>query len=390
MPSSTRPRSTAVTVRLAAALVVSVLAGGAGAARAQEIADGMQRAGEPSWGDYLAPDRRTARQLRRDGLVKLLDARASRSDGLGPPPEVLYEQALIRFERARRALPDDADLLYFTALALAGWHRAEGGHEERRTDEAIAAFEELRRVDPEYHADRVAFELALLRSRLGDHAGAIAEYRRAIDAAMLDPAPPPYAITDRERDLALLYRGVTLETVHLNLAENTMMVGDLESAIASYRMASELARDSPVTRVLALWGLALALDRSGDSREALRTARRAIQGDPFPSDEPRLGIDHAAHGPMAILHSQLVFFEPAYEVHAYDGIGWEAMAGAASGADREELLRRARLAWTAYLTGGGNAGQHGDHARRAAERIEREIAPGREAPRGARIPRGIR
>ncbi|MDQ3034830.1 MAG: tetratricopeptide repeat protein, partial [Myxococcota bacterium] len=335
-------------VAFAIALAGSALASPAGA---QEIAGGMPRAGEPSWGDYVSPERRTARQLRRDGLVRLLDALGSTGQGLGPPPEVLFEQALIRFERARRALPQDPDLLYFTALALGGWHRMVDGHVERRTDEAIAAYEELRRVDPDYHADRVAFELALLRSRRGEHTEAVAEYRRVIDAAMLDPAPPPYAITDRERQLARLYVAVSPATAHLNLAENTMMIGDLDSAIAAYRRAADLSSDDPVTRVLALWGLALALDRSGDTRDAMATARRAIQGDPYPVDVPPLGIDHQAHGPMAILHGHGVFFEPAYELDAYDAIGWEAMASGLSGADREELLRRARLAWTAYLTG---------------------------------------
>jgi tetratricopeptide (TPR) repeat protein len=363
-------RSVSLAAMVAIATGAIAAGGAAGTARAQEIAGGMPRAGEPSWGDYLAPERRTARQLRRDGLGLLLDALGSRSSTFGAPSEVLYERALIRFERARRTLPDDPDLLYFTALALAGWHRDVDGHEERRTDEAIAAFEELRRVDPEYHPDRVAFDVAVLRSRLGDHAGAIAEYRRAIDAAMLDPAPPPYMITDRERELAVLYRGAPLPTVHLNLAENEMLVGDLERAIASYRRASELSRDDPVTRVLALWGLALALHRSGDAREAMRVARRAIQGDPVPQDDRGLGIDHAAHGPMAILHSRVVFFEPAFEVSAYDAVGWEAMADAASGEERDELMRRALVAWQKYLTDGGNAAGYGEHARRAAERVE--------------------
>ena len=345
--------------------------------RAQELADGAQRAGEPSWGDYTSPERRRGRQLRRQGLLKLLDAQQSSPDSLGPPPDVLFDQALVRFERALRDLPGDADLLYFRAVALAGWEREVDGREERRTEEAIQAFEELRRVAPEYHADRVAFELAILRSRAGDHRGAVDEYRRALAAATLRPVPPPHALLDRERMLASLFDPVSMATVHLNLAENLMLLGELDAAIASYRRAVERTREDPLGRVLALWGLALALDRGGDHAEAMVTARRAIQLDPFAVPQPaldaRFGIDRAAHGPMAILHSRLVFFEPAYELHAYDAIGWEALAGSAErerlgGASRQELLRRARLSWASYLTAGGNEAPHGEHARRAAPR----------------------
>ena len=77
---------------------------------------------------------------------------------------------------------------------------------------------------------------------------------------------------------------------------------------------------------------------------------------------------------MAILHSTLVFFEPAHEVHAYDALGWEALARRAGrDADRRELLERAVRAWREHLTGGGNAGAYADHARRAVERIEQEL-----------------
>lgn len=361
---------------LAAAGVIAGLVG-AGAppiAGAQELAGGAPRAGEPSWADYLAPERRVARQLRRDGLARLLDAMLSSGESLGRPPDVLYDQALIRFDRARRALRRDPDLLYFRAIALASWRRDVGGHEERRTEEAIEAYEELRRVDPDYHADRVAFELAILHSRSGEHEAAVAEYRRAIDAATIDPAPTPYPIADRERALALLFRPIELSTAHLNLAENTMMLGDLPSAVASYRRASELASDDPVTRALALWGLALALCRDGDQRQAIATAQRAIEGDPFPLDVSRWRVDHRAHGPMAVLHSTLVFFEPAYEVLAYDALGWEAMARQASApADREELLGRALRAWRTYLSHGGNASLHAAHARAAEARLAAEI-----------------
>jgi tetratricopeptide (TPR) repeat protein len=348
------------------------------ALQAQEITGGMPRAGEPSWADYAAPERRVARQLRRDGLVRLLDAQRTEPDSIGPPPEVLFEQALVRFSRARRALAHDPDLLYFTALALAGWSRDVGGREERRTEEAIAAFEELRALDPDYHPDRVALELAALQYRRGELRAAATEYGRAIERTHLPPAPTPYLLTDRESELALLFTPVRLEVAHRDRAECLMLLGELGEAVQGYRRALELSRSGTLEHVLTLWGLALALDRSGDHREALATARRAIEGDPFARAQPgdhRLRLDRRAHGPMAILHSRrLVLFEPSYEVHAYDGLGWEALASLDEGRDpREDLLRRARLAWTSYLTGGGNASVHAEHASRAAARLDAEL-----------------
>jgi tetratricopeptide (TPR) repeat protein len=292
---------------------------------------------------------------------------------------VLYEQALIRFERARRTLPDDPDLLYFRAVALSGWHADLDGDgvDEHRTEEAIDAFEDLRRVAPEYHPDRVAFSLALLHARRSALREAITEYERVIASTIGPPSPLHYGVADRERALAGLFTPQPLATAYLNMAEALMLLGEPESlarAVESYRRASELGAGDPFDRATALWGLAVALDRAGDHREAILAAQRAIDADPVPDDVARLGIDHQSHGPMAILHSTLVFFEPAHEVHAYDALGWEALARRAGGdADRRELLERAVRAWREHLTGGGNAGAYADHARGAVERIEQEL-----------------
>lgn len=360
-----------------AAALAAVVALPAPAATAQRIEAGLPRAGAPSWRDSTDPARRRARHLRRQGLVILLDGVASDDNA-----DVYFDRALIRFDRARQALTADPDLLYFTALALALWRRDSAGEEERRVDEAIAAFEELRRVDPDYHADRIAVELALLHARRSDHAAAAAEYRRALAAAMPSVAPLHYELTDRELALARLWEPVSISTVHLNLAESLMLLGDLEGSVAHYRHAVERAEDSVLTRVLALWGLAVALDRSDEHSDAIATARRAIQADPASlyMDDPTLGMDRTAHGPMAILHSRLVFFEPAYEVFAYDAIGREALArGTTDPQARDDQLRRAVIAWRAFLAGGGNAGRYAEHARRSLERLERELG-GRAAP----------
>lgn len=361
-----------------AMLAVLVVSSPARRTAAQVSEGGLPRAGESSWLDYAAPQRRIARQLVRDGLVWLLEA-------LGPvnrasaTPETDFEHALLRFERARRSLPRDPDLLYFRAVALAEWSADidADGVEERRTDEAIEAYHDLRRVAPDYHADRVAFALGILHARRREHHRAIAEYERAIAGSLPHPVPLHYIVGDRELALVRLFEPIQPSSALLNLAEALMLLGDeasLARAIASYRRALALASDEPADRVLALWGLAIALDRAGDHREAITTAQRAIQGDPVPDDNPSLGIDHRTHGPMAILHSILVFFEPAAEVHAYDALGWEALARRASGQeDRRELLERALRSWRQFLHDRGGASPYSQHAQQAIARLESEI-----------------
>jgi tetratricopeptide (TPR) repeat protein len=259
------------------------------------------------------------------------------------------------------------------ALALASWQRQSGGIEERRVEEAIVAFEALRRLDPDYHPDRVAFHLAMLQTRAGHPRGAVIECRRALAAAIPPPARLPYDLTRRELSLARTFEPVPIATVHLNLAENLMLLGELSESLAHYRRALELGGSDLLTHLLALWGLALALDRSGEHREAIATARRAIEA--APPIGGGLSLDPAAHGPMAILHRPDVFFEPAYEVSAYDAIGREALARMSSDPQtRDDQLRRAIVAWRSDLAGGGNAGRYAEHARRAIDRLEAELA----------------
>jgi tetratricopeptide (TPR) repeat protein len=342
---------------------------------AQSIEGGAARAGDPSWGDYFEPRRRVARRILRQGLNHLLVAR--RGDGiLGPSDDVHLEQALSRFARAHTVLGNDPDLLFLRAMALSEWvvDRDGDGEEERRTEEAIAAFEELREAHPDHHAELVAWHLALLHARTAERDASIVEYRRAIAAWLPRVAPLHYIPTPAEDELELLYHPPGLGSLYLNLAEMRMLTGDLAGAVADYRRAHDISPDDPITSVLSLWGLAVALERSGEHREAIAAAQRAIAADPTAAI-PRIRFDHSLYGPMAILHSpRIAFFEPRHELHAYDAIGWEALARQATIPEsRQDLLRRARQSWNLFLTDGGNAERFADHARRAAARLDAEI-----------------
>lgn len=129
-----------------------------------------------------------------------------------------------------------------------------------------------------------------------------------------------------------------------NLAESDMSLLDLKAAIAGYEeviaRASELATGPGVHQTLALaeWGLAVALDRTGDTRRARAEAKKALALDPE----------------MAILNAPNVFFVPAYERLWYIALG-AAAAAAEEESAREALgfLRVAEACFTKYVAAAG-------------------------------------
>lgn len=327
---------------------------------------------DAQWGSYLHPERAQGERYLRQGLTRLVTASGRLDAATGDPARyVLLEQALLRFERARITLGDDPELAYYTAAALTAWERpARTGGTEHRTDEAIAAWQRLRATAPFMMPSRVAAELALLHMRRQEFDIARAEYERALEAAV----PPAvrlmgrfYLPADSERALASLYGTTSLATLHANLGEVSMLAGDVTAAVESYESALRHA-DAPVARTLALWGLALASDRSGDHEAALRHAARALREDPIPSDDPRFRDLHERHGRFSVLHLGGVFFEPAYEIHAYEALGHEA---AAAGVEDGARQRAAALrSWRLFLAEGGTSSRFVARAREHVERLE--------------------
>jgi tetratricopeptide (TPR) repeat protein len=115
-----------------------------------------------------------------------------------------------------------------------------------------------------------------------------------------------------------------------NLAEAFMAAGRMDEAVRSYRDATAHAHDN----ALAYWGLAVALDRSGDTVGAIEAARTAMTYDP-----------HAAQ-----IDSPNVFFVPAHDRFWYHAVG--SMARAATVQDialQRAHWQRAALFWQQYL-----------------------------------------
>jgi len=130
-------------------------------------------------------------------------------------------------------------------------------------------------------------------------------------------------------------------TPTLNLAETEMHLKNLKEAVDLYRETLRLASRVPAreTPVLAVWGLAVALDRSGDRVGGEKEARFALE------------LERSMSA-RRLLHSTNVFFVPAYEVSWYDGLGAMAQARvAASPNEAFRLWRAAEIAFAAYVSG---------------------------------------
>ncbi|MBX3203123.1 MAG: hypothetical protein KF894_33675 [Labilithrix sp.] len=201
------------------------------------------------------------------------------------------------------------------------------------------------------------FDLGHVLLLLKDHAraaqvlkGAVAEFpdHSAVDQAWLRLAFACGHLGDHlcERTAYVeVLRRETEELIRatptLNLAETHMHLGDLKEAIEGYREALRIAGRVPSreTAPLATWGLAVALDRSGEGLAAEKEARFALEMQ-YSMGLPRL------------LRSEDVFFVPEYEVHWYEGLGAAARAREAT-APREVagLWRQAERSFGEYVRG---------------------------------------
>lgn len=145
--------------------------------------------------------------------------------------------------------------------------------------------------------------------------------------------------------LKLVTEDVGRATPTLNLAETEMHLGNLHEAVEGYREALRIAGRVPSreTAPLAVWGLAVALDRSGDRPGAEREARFAQEL------ERSMGLRH-------LLRSSDVFFVPDYEVHWYEGLGATTRARNTT-STREAIAawREAEQAFFAYVQAGERA-----------------------------------
>ncbi len=186
-----------------------------------------------------------------------------------------------------------------------------------------------------------------------------------------------------------VFRGIPT----LNLAETEMHLGNLKDAIEGYREALRIAGRGPSrdSAPLAVWGLAVALDRSGDHLGAEKEARFAfeLEGN-RQRPPPSIGLSGLLHNyPQRPDREDAVFFVPDYEIRYYDGLGAIALARAATSS--HEALALWKLAETyfgAYVRGAENAKEKDrwlEHARARlayvkSEREKAEKRASKEAP----------
>jgi tetratricopeptide (TPR) repeat protein len=355
----------------AALLAAAALAIWQTSAAALSDPPGRDRVSAALWRELGHPGQRRARDLLRQALLQEREAsrqlpgdwpslcRRAMSPGFGDESlgairgrtralRELARQAVIRRARLDSAIarlriavelaPDDPEILYALARVLLKWEEPGplwGCTARRQDEEAIAVLEQLRRQQPQFAQSAVAFDMAIVLTRTGRFAEAAQVYNEAI-ALALDPGE------------AAVMRS--------NLAEVTMLSGDLEGAIAQYERALRAAgggRDY----LLPLWGMAVALDRLGEHDAALQNAGKAV---------------HAEGGRMAVLRSDGVFFEPEHEIHYYEALGREALA-ARPEADAARELAAAAASWRSFAAAAGETGSFAAAARANLERTERAL-----------------
>ncbi len=181
------------------------------------------------------------------------------------------------------------------------------------------------------------FTLAIACARLGDPKSEIAAY----DAQLATETDP-------------MTRAVTLS----NQAEAFVIIGDLDGAIARYRRSLELAPDNALAR----WGLAVALDRSGDAYGAQLEARTALGFDP---DARRLT-------------SSDVFFVPDYDKYWYLALACAARASSTAEPPTQVLWwERAALSWKQYIDNASPSDPWVAIARRRSDACARELRAAR-------------
>jgi tetratricopeptide (TPR) repeat protein len=227
---------------------------------------------------------------------------------------------------------------------------------------------------------RLRFDLGEVYERLDDNVHAAEVLAPALDTVPDDPATGEaflalanaYAKLDQSQEERRVYERFlpkvtddrTRSTAMLNLAEANMHLGNLEQSIAGYRATKDLAAQLPNlieltyhTGALAVWGLAVALDRSGDIAGGAKEAKLAVE------------LDHE----MGIIRlSPDVFFAPERERDWYVALGFIEYAKETEESRGAALWwQRAEGCWREYIR---DAATHGGVDAPTGEALLRMLA----------------
>ena len=222
-----------------------------------------------------------------------------------------------KLELADAANSDNASLRLRLAKVYYLLYDVEG--DETRLDQAIAHYQwALKNASlPTLTKARILNSLAIALARLARHEEEVARYD---DAIAIDPDPAAQAV------------------LRANQAEGFMARGQILEAIRGYRSALAATPTAIVNQgggVTTIWGLAVALDRSGDVRGALEHVARARSYDPFDR----------------LLQSSSWFFVPTYDEDWYLALGHWQRARSTDLSDEERLdaYDSAIASWRSYM-----------------------------------------
>jgi tetratricopeptide (TPR) repeat protein len=228
-----------------------------------------------------------------------------------------------------------------------------------------------------------------------DHPASTAALYNLADAyAHLDRGPQELATW--RRHLARLSDDGERVVEMMNMGEAEMRLGFVDDALGTFRevlhLCGELPNTGGSTYVLALWDLAVALDRSGDPRGAVEAAAKASNIMVYPSNRhgPVSGRKLIAPPPDG---DPAVFFAPEWQRDWYLALGAMAAAGAAHDA-REQAAQwaDAEAHWDVYVAGASGGGATDPWlavARKRREQVHTErIAAEKRAAKLPRLPAG--
>jgi tetratricopeptide (TPR) repeat protein len=249
--------------------------------------------------------------------------------------------------------------------------------DELRLEAARAMLEE---ADATHSPDvRLRFDLGVAYSALGS-----LQRRNDLQQKVIDVLAPALASADATDDAAatgaleaLVYAYAKLDRPHeelatwrryiprlvddrvratamMNMGEAEMRLGRVDDALGTFREVVRVCGELPntpgvgSTYVLALWDVAVALDRSGDPRGALDTASKASHVD--------LG---GRTGAYLIARDPDVFFVPEWERLWYLALGAASEAREADDAgDAAVLWTAAERSWGQYVSRAEASGAH--------------------------------
>jgi tetratricopeptide (TPR) repeat protein len=299
--------------RVAAVVSACVGLGASGAeAHADTPPSVWDRARDPANADSYRLHLEVQRRLATDAVAVAF--------GFSAPHESMLLSVRSLLERANADKSLDPRLRFDLGIVYLLLGRTEGNIYFKRSAEVLGAALAMAPDDPV--AEEAWANLADACGHFGDH-----ECERRAYTNLLG------LTTEEFRPRGNPQRG----TAALNLAEAQMHLGNLKDAIEGYREAMRIAQRFPYQELtpLALWGLAVAYDRSGDTVAADKEALSVVEM-------------QRSSRMVGLLRSEGVFFYPSYEISWYDAVGAAAQARRPS-ATAAEQVRFWKLAEESYL-----------------------------------------